>query len=144
MRIGIATDHGGYPLKVDIAERLRKAGHDVTDFGADKINNFSLMPTDDAAFVTKLGNLLYPLGIYQDTKATPGGGEDSGAMNGFVPAFDLNQDGYRYFDTHHTPNDTLDRIDPQQLSQNVAVWTATLWLMANTDVRFKLPAKDAK
>lgn len=39
MRIGIATDHGGYGLKVDIAERLRKAGHDVTDFGADSLDS---------------------------------------------------------------------------------------------------------
>lgn len=39
MRIGIATDHGGYCLKVDVAERLRKAGHEVTDFGADKLNS---------------------------------------------------------------------------------------------------------
>ncbi|MGN6207708.1 M20/M25/M40 family metallo-hydrolase [Asticcacaulis sp.] len=142
---GDTTETGGGAFReAHKSELANYVAHAESDFGADKINNFSLMPTDDAAFVAKLGNLLYPLGIYQDSKATPGGGEDSGAMNGFVPAFDLNQDGYRYFDTHHTPNDTLDRIDPQQLSQNVAAWTATLWLMANTDVRFKLPPKDAK
>lgn len=127
--------------KAELANYIASA---ESDFGADRINNFALSATDDTAFVTQLGNLLYPLGIYQDTKTTPHGGEDSGAMNSFVPAFDLNQDGYRYFDTHHTANDTLDRIDPQQLSQNVAAYTATLWLMANTDVRFKLPPEDEK
>jgi ribose 5-phosphate isomerase B len=31
--IGIATDHGGFELKGYLVGRLRKAGHDVTDFG---------------------------------------------------------------------------------------------------------------
>ena len=31
MRIGIATDHGGYPLKVEIMQRLEKAGHELVD-----------------------------------------------------------------------------------------------------------------
>ena len=34
MRIGIATDHGGFPLKEDLVGRLRNAGHEVVDFGA--------------------------------------------------------------------------------------------------------------
>ena len=34
MRVGIATDHGGFALKEDLVARLRAAGHDVTDFGA--------------------------------------------------------------------------------------------------------------
>lgn len=38
MRIGIATDHGGYTLKVDLMERLLKAGYEVIDFGADSLN----------------------------------------------------------------------------------------------------------
>ena len=42
MRIGIATDHGGFGLKEDLAARLKAAGHEVTDFGA-----YSLAPGDD-------------------------------------------------------------------------------------------------
>lgn len=34
MRIGIATDHGGFELKEKLAARLRAAGHEITDFGA--------------------------------------------------------------------------------------------------------------
>ncbi|HWT79783.1 MAG TPA: RpiB/LacA/LacB family sugar-phosphate isomerase, partial [Candidatus Methylomirabilis sp.] len=34
MRVGIATDHGGFPLKEDLVSRLRSAGYEVTDFGA--------------------------------------------------------------------------------------------------------------
>ena len=34
MRIGIATDHGGFGLKEDLVGRLRNAGHEIVDFGA--------------------------------------------------------------------------------------------------------------
>lgn len=39
MRVGIATDHGGFDLKIEIAKRLQKAGHEVIDFGADKLDS---------------------------------------------------------------------------------------------------------
>src|SRR5262245_27273728 len=42
MRLGIATDHGGFQLKEDLRARLRAAGHDVVDFGATALN-----PDDD-------------------------------------------------------------------------------------------------
>ena len=34
MRIGIATDHGGFGLKEELLAQLRAAGHEVVDFGA--------------------------------------------------------------------------------------------------------------
>jgi ribose 5-phosphate isomerase B len=42
MHLGIATDHGGFGLKENLVARLRAAGHDVVDFGADE-----LRPDDD-------------------------------------------------------------------------------------------------
>ena len=42
MRIGIATDHGGFGLKEELVGRIRAAGHDVVDFGA-----HALTPDDD-------------------------------------------------------------------------------------------------
>jgi ribose 5-phosphate isomerase B len=39
MRIGIATDHGGFGLKEDLRLRLVAAGHDVVDFGSNKLNS---------------------------------------------------------------------------------------------------------
>ena len=38
MRIGIATDHGGFSLKEDLVTQLRAAGHEVIDFGAYSLN----------------------------------------------------------------------------------------------------------
>ena len=48
-----------------------------------------------------------------------------------VAALDLAQDGTYYFDLHHTPDDTLDKIDIVQLRQNVAAWTAALAILCN-------------
>jgi len=42
MRVGIATDHGGFLLKEELLDRLRVAGHEVVDFGA-----YQLDPSDD-------------------------------------------------------------------------------------------------
>jgi len=42
MHVGIAADHGGFELKEDLAARLRAAGHNVVDFGANE-----LRPDDD-------------------------------------------------------------------------------------------------
>ncbi len=39
MKIGIATDHGGFGLKEELVARLKAAGHDVTDFGAHSLNS---------------------------------------------------------------------------------------------------------
>jgi ribose 5-phosphate isomerase B len=38
MRVGIATDHGGFGLKVELVAQLRAAGHEVVDFGAHQLN----------------------------------------------------------------------------------------------------------
>lgn len=42
MKIGIATDHGGFALKEELVGRLRAVGHEVVDFGSHALN-----PSDD-------------------------------------------------------------------------------------------------
>ena len=39
MRVGIATDHGGFGLKEDLLKHLQAAGHEIIDFGADKMSS---------------------------------------------------------------------------------------------------------
>jgi ribose 5-phosphate isomerase B len=54
MRIGIATDHGGFELKEKLVAKLRAAGHEVVDFGAHR-----LTPDDDYPdFVIPLGQAV--------------------------------------------------------------------------------------
>jgi ribose 5-phosphate isomerase B len=42
MRVGIATDHGGFGLKQELVAHLCEAGHEVVDVGAHSLN-----PGDD-------------------------------------------------------------------------------------------------
>jgi ribose 5-phosphate isomerase B len=42
MRVGIAADHGGFELKVQLTADLKATGYDVADFGARE-----LVPEDD-------------------------------------------------------------------------------------------------
>src|SRR6201981_2737776 len=54
MRIGIAADHGGFGLKEDLRRRLTAAGHEIVDFGANRLE-----PGDDYPdFVTLLARAV--------------------------------------------------------------------------------------
>ena len=54
MRVGIATDHGGFELKQELIAQLRSAGHEIVDFGAP-----SLTPDDDYPdYVTPLARAV--------------------------------------------------------------------------------------
>jgi len=54
MRVGIASDHGGFDLKDDLMAHLRAAGHETVDFGA-----WALDPDDDYPdFVIPLGEAV--------------------------------------------------------------------------------------
>ena len=103
-----------------------------SDFGADRIWRVAVNLADTAKPVAdRLAVALAPLGIVR-SKEIAGDGTDVGpVLRSGVAAIDLSQDGTRYFDWHHTPEDTLDRIDPVQLRQNVAAWTAMLAVVAN-------------
>ena len=103
-----------------------------SDFGADRVWRFDVaLPPESTAIGDRLAAALAPLGITRGA-AVAGDGTDIGptlAQN--VAAIDLTQSGLRYFDLHHTPDDTLDKVDPVQLQQNVAAWTAMLAVVAN-------------
>ena len=106
-----------------------------SDFGAGRVYSVSLTKgAMDSQFGQALLRVLAPLGIVPTTSA-PQGGSDVGPLGAAgVPLFDLNQDGTKYFDFHHTADDTLDKIEPAALAQNVAAWTALAWLIADSDV----------
>ena len=51
-----------------------------------------------------------------------------------MPAFRFVQDGRDYFDLHHTPDDTLDKVRAENLDQSVAAYAVFTWLAANSDL----------
>ena len=47
-----------------------------------------------------------------------------------------NVEGSTYFDYHHTHADTLDKVDPTELSQNVATLVVVSYILADMEERF--------
>jgi hypothetical protein len=76
-------------------------------------------------------------GVSSGADAATGGADLNIVRDQKGALVDLQQDGTRYFDLHHTPDDTLDKIDKAELRQNVAAWVATLALVANYDGELK-------
>ncbi|TKD50163.1 M28 family peptidase [Sphingomonas baiyangensis] len=111
-------------------ERHDAAGE--SDFGADRIWRVQTGLAGTAQPVAaRLAAALAPLGIAAGSGRAGGGADVAAIVRAGAPGIDLAQDGTRYFDLHHTPDDTLDKIDRVQLRQNVAAWTATLAIVAN-------------
>ena len=71
--------------------------------------------------------------------ASDGGSDTEGLKALGVPVVDFDQDASRYFDLHHSADDTLDKIDPKELAQNVAVWASFLRVVADSDIDFRKP-----
>jgi hypothetical protein len=103
-----------------------------SDFGADRIWRMDPgFAASNAALADRLTAALAPLGIARSTQPATAGADLGAWARAGVAAVDLQQDGTRYFDLHHTADDTLDKVDPEQLRQNVAAWTAMLSVVAN-------------
>ena len=106
-----------------------------SDAGADRIYTVgSRVAATGLPLFGEIGAVLAPLGVQPDSSNTSGGGADVGPLAALgAGIIDLGQDMTRYFDVHHTPDDTLDKVDRAQLDQNVAAWTAAIWLAATDD-----------
>jgi len=103
-----------------------------SDFGADRIwrldSNFHESNPD---LHRRLVQSVARFGVAGSALEASGGADIGIARDQQTAILDLQQDGTRYFDLHHTPDDTLDKVDPAQLRQNVAVWTQVLGILAN-------------
>ena len=103
-----------------------------SDFGADRVWRVDFkLPQGHDDLAKRIAAALAPLGVGASTQEAGGGADIAPLVKAGVPVIDLQQDGTRYFDLHHTPDDTLDKVDPAQLRQNVAAWAVTLNLVAN-------------
>jgi carboxypeptidase Q len=106
-----------------------------SDFGADRVYRIgSRVAEAGLPLIAEIAEALAPLGIAPSGDNMSRGDSDTGPMipNG-VGMLSLEQDGTRYFDYHHTPDDTLDKVDRAQIDQNVAAYAAAVWLAASDD-----------
>lgn len=88
--------------------------------------------------------LFEPLGVEPGDNAARGGADIAVLGRSGVPLMSFNQDATAYFDYHHTASDTLDKVNPADLSQVVAAYSALAYLLANDDEAFgRLPLPTA-
>jgi len=104
-----------------------------SDAGAGRILSLETSIREEALpAMQPLRNALVELGVTKGHGNGSAEGSDITALaNQGVPVIGLAQDMTRYFDLHHTPDDTLDKIDLGELRQNVAAWTLMLAFLAN-------------
>jgi hypothetical protein len=87
-------------------------------------------PEGRARFLA-LGPAMAPLAVAISDEAARGGSDISPLRALGVPIVDVDQDHSRYFDTHHSANDTFERIDPAAIQQAAAAFATAAWTFAD-------------
>lgn len=136
-----ANEENGFDGANAYAEKYKDEPHQLvgeSDFGAARIWRLrSRVRSDALPAIATIAQQLAPLAIAAEgNNGSPG--PDAAVLvrtRGWA-GIELTQDGTGYFDVHHTVADTLDRIDPRTLPQNVAAWAVVAWLAAQSSVRF--------
>ncbi|MFN3457648.1 MAG: M28 family peptidase [Novosphingobium sp.] len=102
-----------------------------SDFGAARVWRVQFNMAAKA-LTDRIATALSPMGIVRGSGKADGGTDVEPVIEKQkLAVVDLNQDGTHYFDLHHTPDDTLDKVDPAELAQNVAAWAEVLKIVAN-------------
>lgn len=114
-----------------------------SDFGAREVWRLTSNVADHAVpFFDEMHRQMQHLGITRGPN-TGGGGPDIIPLQlRGMPVARLSQNGEDYFEFHHTPNDTFDKIVPEEMAQNVAAWTMFTWFVADTDMSFRSLGED--
>ncbi|VXB07962.1 M20/M25/M40 family metallo-hydrolase [Massilia sp. 9I] len=92
------------------------------------------VPATSSKLFAPLQAAMQPIGAgifrREDALST---GDLSGLERAGVPSFAPLIDTSSYFNYHHTPADTLDKVDPDHLRRHVALMAATSWFLANIE-----------
>ena len=105
-----------------------------SDFGAGPVWQFRTGWGEQSLEKAKVyQKALRRLGIGPGDNKASGGPDVIPLRQMGVPAFRLRQDGSDYFDLHHTQEDTIDKVDPEALKQNVAAWAATVYIASELE-----------
>ncbi len=108
-----------------------------SDFGAGQVYEIGARVSDHAwPVIEAIQRELQPLGIELGGRQAFGGPDFIPSLPYGLAVVDLRQDGTDYFDYHHTENDTLDKIDPEDLAQNAAAYAVLAWLAAQSPIDF--------
>lgn len=103
-----------------------------SDSGVFRPRGFGFTGSDEARkTLSEIASLLKPLGA--DAIGPQGGGADIGPSveAGKIPSASLEVEGSRYFLLHHTPADTVDKLDPRDLADNAAAIALLAYVVAD-------------
>ena len=111
-----------------------------SDLGSDRVWRFdSKAPASAQPAIQRIAAALAPLGIEAGSTDRASGSDIGPLSSRGVSTIELRQDATRYFGLHHTADDTLDKVDPAALRQNVAAWTAMLAIAAHAPEELAVP-----
>ncbi|MDH3439643.1 MAG: M20/M25/M40 family metallo-hydrolase, partial [Gammaproteobacteria bacterium] len=88
--------------------------------------------------VREMHKLIAPLGIaWSDANDATGASDMSVLGRAGMPALNFNQNSNDYFDFHHTPNDTFDKIIPEDMRYLTAAYATVFYLASEMDIDFR-------
>jgi carboxypeptidase Q len=103
-----------------------------TDAGAAAPTGFrTTLKGDRLANLEKIAQPLSAIGAAHFETSSETGADTSFLTEAGVAGFGLVPEPLKYFDYHHSPADTLDKIDPKELAQDSAAIAALAWILAN-------------
>nr|HEX4315381.1 M20/M25/M40 family metallo-hydrolase [Kofleriaceae bacterium] len=88
--------------------------------------------------VADIAKLVAPIGVTKVSDDSAGA-DVSPMIDGGVVAGELGTLGRTYFDIHHTDADTLDKVDPQELADDVAAVAVLAYVVADMPDRLDAP-----
>ena len=109
------------------------------DFGVGKIYKMTPGVGKKALpAISSLAKHLVSLGVELSSNNNASAQSDMGMMSAAgMPSMNFAPDGSKYFDYHHTENDTLDKVDPEALKQATAVYTTFAYFAAQAAIDFR-------
>jgi Zn-dependent M28 family amino/carboxypeptidase len=120
----------------DLDEHLLGA---EVDGGGGRIHTLTSGVGDTSVpLVHEMYKLIAPLGVaWSDANDATGASDMSVLGRAGMPALNFGQNSNDYFDYHHTPNDTFDKIIPEDMRYLTAAYATIFFLAAEMDIDFR-------
>ena len=122
------------PYAADAARARKIVAADEIDSGSEPVLEVALPPALAANPPAGLAEALAPLDVHLSDKPAMHSGTDTEPLHAEgVPAINAENIAKLYLHWHHSDDDTLDKIVPAELNQNVTTWALVLRSLATTD-----------
>jgi hypothetical protein len=133
-----AEERGLFGGKAYAAAHSNELDHIVIaaepDFGQGPIYRFQTGVADpNEPSLQRIRSALAPLGVIHGDNNSHGESDIEPLADLHVPVVTLELDGSDYFDLHHTPDDTFDKIKPERINQSTAAYVVFTYLAAELD-----------